>query len=233
MALIRSLLFAAIFYPATVLWVLAGMVATLFGPRPTLAVVLSWVDVHHWLIGHVLGIRIHVAGAIPPGQFLFAVKHQAMLETLEMVRLVQLPVIVMKRELAAIPLFGALTRRYGVIAVEREAGAKALRDMLSEAKAAVRSGRPVMIFPEGTRVPVGQTPRLRPGFAGLYRALELPVVPVAVDSGRLWGRGFFHRSGTVTFQVGEIIPPGLERDEVEARVHRAINALELAPEPRT
>jgi 1-acyl-sn-glycerol-3-phosphate acyltransferase len=233
MALVRSLLFAAIFYPATVLWVLAGMVAILFGPRPTLAVVLSWVELHHWLIGNLLGIRIHVAGTVPQGQFLFAVKHQAMLETLEMVRLVRLPVIVMKQELAAIPLFGALTRRYGVIAVERKAGAKALRIMLAEAKAAVQSGRPVMIFPEGTRVPPGAMPPVRPGFAGLYRALDLPVVPVAVNSGRLWGRGLIHRSGTVTFHVGEIIPPGLERDEVEARVHRAINMLELAPEPRT
>ena len=232
MALIRSLLFAAAFYSATVLWVLAGLVATLFGPRPTLAVVLSWVDVHHWLIRNLLGIRVRVVGEIPQGQFLFAVKHQAMFETLEMVRLVHVPVIVMKRELADIPLFGALTRRYGVIAVEREAGAKALREMLAEAKAALRSGRPVMIFPEGTRVPPGAMPPLRPGFAGLYRALGLPVVPVAVDSGRLWGRGLVHRNGTVSFQVGEIIPPGLEREEVEARVHRAINALELAPEPR-
>ena len=232
MSIVRSLLFAAIFYPATVLWVLAGIVATLFGPRPTLAVVLSWVDLHHWLIANLLGIRVRVTGAVPQGQYLFAVKHQSMLETLEMVRLVQLPVIVMKRELGDIPLFGTLTRRYGVIVVDREAGARALRDMLSEARAAVRSGRPVMIFPEGTRVPVGRAPPLQPGFAGLYRALGLPVVPVAVDSGRLWGRGLIHRSGTVTFQVGEIIPPGLDREEIEARVHRAINALESAAEAR-
>ena len=71
---------------------------------------------------------------------------------------------------------------------------------------------------------------LRPGFAGLYRALGLPVVPVAVDSGRLWGRGVVKRSGTVTFLVGETIPAGLKRGDIEARVHHAINALELAPE---
>ena len=60
----------------------------------------------------------------------------------------------------------------------------------------------------------------------------LPVVPVAVDSGRLWGRGLVHRTGTVTFKVGETIPAGLKRDEIEARVHAAINALELAPQAR-
>jgi 1-acyl-sn-glycerol-3-phosphate acyltransferase len=73
---------------------------------------------------------------------------------------------------------------------------------------------------------VGETPDLRSGFAALYRALGLPVVPVAVDSGRLWGRGIAHRSGTITFKVGETLPPGLKRDEIEARVHAAINALE-------
>ena len=228
----RSLLFAAIFYPATVLWVLAGTVASIFGRGPTLKVVLSWVDLHHWLTGNLLGIRSRVDGALPQGTYLFAVKHQSMYETLEMVRLTRLPVVVMKKELADIPLFGFLTRRYGMIPVERGAGARALRAMVAAGREAIASGRPVIIFPEGTRVPAGEAPPLRAGFAGLYRALGLPVVPVAVDSGRLWGRGFIHRSGTVTFKVGETIPPGLKRDEAEARVHAAINALQSAPEAR-
>jgi 1-acyl-sn-glycerol-3-phosphate acyltransferase len=80
---------------------------------------------------------------------------------------------------------------------------------------------------------VGETPPLKSGFAALYRAAALPVVPVAVDSGRLWGRGLVHRPGTVTFLVGEAIPAGLKRDEIEARVHRAINALESTPQPGT
>ena len=226
MAAVRSLLFAVLFYSVTVLWVLAGIVASLFGRQPTLAVVLSWVGVHHMLTERVLGIQSRLEGRIPDGPHLIAVKHQAMYETLEMVRLSKLPVIVMKRELADIPLFGFMTRRYGVIAVERSAGAKALKTLVAEGKEAVATGRPVLIYPEGTRVRVGETPELRSGFAALYRALGLPVVPVAVDSGRLWGRGLVHRSGTVTFKVGETIPAGLKRDEIEARVHRAINALE-------
>lgn len=231
MAFARSLLFAAIFYPATVIWVLTGIVASPFGRRPTLAVVLSWVELHHWLTEHVLGIRIRLEGVIPTRLHLIAVKHQSMFETLEMVRLSRLPVIVMKKELGDIPLFGFMARRYGVIPVERSAGAKALRAMVAEGKEAVASGRPVIIFPEGTRVQVGENPPLRPGFAGLYRALALPVVPIAVDSGRLWGRSFVKRSGLVTFKVGETIPAGLDRKEVERRVHAGINALELAPQP--
>jgi 1-acyl-sn-glycerol-3-phosphate acyltransferase len=230
MALFRSLLWAAIFYPATFLWVLGGLAASAFGQRPTLAVVLSWVNLNHWLCEHLLGIRIRVLGDIPPGPHLIAVKHQSMFETLEMVRLSKLPVIVIKKELADIPLFGWLTRRYGVIPVERSAGAKALRALVEQGRNAVATGRSVIIYPEGTRVRPGQTPPLRSGFAGLYRALGLPVVPVSVDSGRLWGRGLVKRSGVVTFKVGPPVPAGLKRDEIEARVHAAINALELSAE---
>jgi 1-acyl-sn-glycerol-3-phosphate acyltransferase len=229
MAGLRSLAYAAIFYPVTALWVIIGLIASLFGQKPTLAVVLSWAKINHWLVEHVLGIHVAVEGSIPAGPSLIAVKHQSMLETLEMVRLTDLPVIVIKRELADIPFFGWLTRRYGVIAVERSAGAKALRALVGEGKSAIATGRSVIIYPEGTRVRAGETPELRSGFSALYRALGLPVVPVAVDSGRLWGRGFVHRSGIVTVKVGGTIPPGLKRDEVEARVHAAINALELAP----
>ena len=225
MAVMRSLLFAVIFYSATVLWVLAGVVASLFGRRPTLAVVLSWVAMHHWLTTNLLGIQTKVEGAIPAGPHLIAVKHEAMYETLEMVRITNLPVIVIKKELSDIPLFGFLTRRYGVIPVERSAGAKALRNLVAEGEKAVATGRPVMIFPEGTRVRVGEQPEIKPGFAALYRALGLPVVPVAMNSGRLWGRGLVHRPGTVTFKVGDTIPPGLKRDEIERQVHAAINAL--------
>jgi 1-acyl-sn-glycerol-3-phosphate acyltransferase len=227
---LRSLLYAAIFYPATVAWVLVGLPASLFGRRATLAIVLGWTQFHHMLVTRVLGIRIKVEGRIPPGPHLIAVKHQSMLETMEMVRLTDAPVIVIKKELADIPLFGSMTRRYGVIAVERSAGAKALRALVDEGREAIATGRSIIIYPEGTRVRVGEMPPLKSGFAALYRVLGLPVVPVAVDSGRLWGRGFVHRRGTVTLKVGQTIPAGLDRKSVEARVHAAINVLESAPE---
>ena len=225
-ALRASLLFALLFYGGTVMFVLAAIAASLIGQRYTLAVILGWMRMHRWLTRNLLDIDTRVEGEIPQGAYLIAVKHQSMFETIETVRLAKLPVIVMKQELVQIPLFGLVTRRYGVIPVERSAGAKALRLMVAEGKAAVASGRPVIIYPEGTRVPVGARRPLRPGFAGLYRALGLPVVPVAVDSGHLWGRGLIKRPGTITFKVGSVIPAGLGRAEVEARVHEAINALD-------
>ena len=225
MSRLRPLLFAAFFYPATLVFVLSGMAASLIGTGPMRAVVHGWSGFHGWLT-RILGIRLRTEGNIPPGPHLIAVKHQSMYETIELVRIAETPIIVVKRELATMPLFGWMTRRYGVIPVDREAGPKALRAMLASARDALAQDRPVIIYPEGTRVPPGTRPELRSGFAGLYRALGLPVVPVAVDSGRLWGRNLPRRSGTVTLRIGETIPPGLKRDEVEARVHAAINALE-------
>ena len=148
-----------------------------------------------------------------------------MVEAVDTLRFARTPVVVMKRELTVIPLFGWVTLRYGVIPVDREAGASALRNMMVAAKAAIAGGRPVLIFPEGTRVAPGEAPPLQPGFAGLYRALGLPVVPIAHDSGRLWPRSGPKRSGTIHFKVGEVIPPSLKRAEIETRVHTAINAL--------
>lgn len=225
MAVLRSILFNLIFYPGTLGYVLGVIFVSPFGDRPVQATVHGWSNFHHWLVRHVLGISFDIEGQVPEGAYLIAFKHEAMVETIEALRFARKPVVVMKRELTTIPLFGWVTLRYGVIGVDREAGAKALRVMLAEAKKAIAGGRPVAIFPEGTRVPHGQRPELRAGFAGLYRALGLPVVPVAHDSGRLWGRGLVKQPGVIRVRVGEVIPAGLKRDEVEARVHAAINAL--------
>lgn len=230
---LRSALFALLFYPGTLGYVLAVFAVAPFGSRPVRRVVHGWSNYHHRLVRHVLGIRWLIEGTIPPGPFLIAIKHQAMVETIESLRMADTPVVVMKRELTEIPLFGWVTLRYGVIGVDREAGASALREMMALGRKAVAEGRPVVIFPEGTRVPVGEAPELKPGFAGLYRALGLPVVPIALDSGRLWGRGLLKRRGTIHVRIGEVIPSGLKRAEVEARVHAAINALNSAPQAGT
>jgi 1-acyl-sn-glycerol-3-phosphate acyltransferase len=224
----RAAAFALIFYPVTLLFILASFAAIPFGSAAIRKFVHSWAGVHHRL-ARLLGTRVQVEGSIPPGAFLIAVKHQSMFETLETLRLAQTPVIVLKRELADLPLFGPATRRYGVIPVDRDAGPSALREMIARGREAAAAGRPVLIYPEGTRVRPGDTPPLQAGFAGLYRALGLPVVPIAVDSGRTWGPNLPRRSGTVRFVIGEPIAPGLKREDIEARVHAAINALELAP----
>ena len=100
--------------------------------------------------------------------------------------------------------------------------------MMREANAAKADGRSILIFPEGTRVRPGEQPPLKPGFAGLYRLLALPTVPVALDTGRLLPKRGSKHPGVVTIRFGETIPPGLPRAEIEARVHRGINVLDVA-----
>jgi 1-acyl-sn-glycerol-3-phosphate acyltransferase len=137
----------------------------------------------------------------------------------------------MKRELSEIPVWGWSARRYGMIVVDRAASASALRGMMREARETLAGGRSVLIFPEGTRVDVGEAPELKSGLAGLYRMLGLPVVPIALDSGKVWPRKGPMKPGIVTMRFGEPIPTGLPRPELEARVHAAINELESVVGP--
>jgi 1-acyl-sn-glycerol-3-phosphate acyltransferase len=228
MNVVRSLLFALIFYPGSALAVLTAVLVAPLGREPLTTVALAWARYHRLCARLLLGIRVKVEGVVPRTPTLFAAKHQSMFETTELVLLLHKPAVVLKRELSELPGWGFAARRYGVIPVDRAGGAGALRRMLHAARAAVAAGRAILIFPEGTRVAPGEKPPLQAGFAGLYRALALPVVPVAHNSGRLWPRrGFVKRRGIVTIRFGEPIPPGLPREEIEARVHAEINALEV------
>jgi 1-acyl-sn-glycerol-3-phosphate acyltransferase len=157
---------------------------------------------------------------------LYAIKHESMFETIDMPRMFRKPAVVTKKELFDIPFWGPAARAYGMIPVDRNGGAAALRAMLVLAKKMIADGRPIVIFPEGTRVTPGNRPPLQSGFAGLYKLINLPVVPIAVNSGSLSPRkAGIWKSGTITYKVGEELPTGLPRAEIEARVHAAINAL--------
>ena len=222
---LRTLLFSIVFFGVSTLLVLFVPIAGLFGPRVLRRYTLIWFSLLRWCTSALLGIRTRIEGDIPKGPVLFAAKHESIYEAMELTRLLGAPATVMKRELAAIPIWGWAARRYGVIVVDRSANAGALRLMMKDAKLAKAEGRSIMIFPEGTRVNPGESPGLRSGFAGLYRILGLPVVPVAVKSGHVWPLKGPKRPGTIIFSFGEPIPPGLPRDEIEALVHAGINRL--------
>jgi 1-acyl-sn-glycerol-3-phosphate acyltransferase len=227
MTLIRNILYAIVFYPGSAFFVLLSPICAAISTRALRWTIFGWARLHERCTRVLLGIQHRVIGELPTTPVLIAMKHEAMYETVQALLLFDRPAPVLKQELMNIPLWGWACQKYGGIVVDRESGAKALRVMMAEGKALIADGRPIYIFPEGSRVPHGAAPELKSGVAGLYRLLGLPVVPVACDSGRLFPKNGLKRAGMVTFKVGETIPPGLPREEVEARIHRAINALNV------
>lgn len=226
MTFVRSVLFTIIFYLGSIPVVIAAGLGALFGQEAVIAGSRRWAQYHYWCVRWILGIRVVVEGQFPTGACIIAMKHESMLEAIEILRLIERPATVFKAELIAIPVWGWVARRHGVIPISREAGSAALRMMLKAAREATAADRPIVIFPEGTRVAPGERPELRPGIAGLYKTLGLPVYPVALNTGRLWPKGKFLRyAGVVTVRVGDPIPAGLPREDIEDRIHAAINVL--------
>ena len=201
---------------------------------PRLAIVRvaqAWGRYSVWLLGAVVGTRVEFRGLdrIPRGGLLVASKHQSFLETFALLSCVDDPTIILKRELQWIPVFGWLTIKAGLIPVVR-GGPTSMADMLRRATGEARRGRQVLIFPEGTRRRPGAGPAYKQGVGQLYRALDVPCVPVALNTGVFWPRRrYIRRPGTAVIEFCEPIPPGLDReafmDVLVERIEGASNRL--------
>ena len=221
---LRTLVFSFAFYGGTIGYVLAALLAGLFSDAALQVVVRGWSAYHRGCARVLLGIRVVIEGPRPQSPALVALRHESMFEAIDLPHLLHGPVVFGKAQLLDIPGWGRVARLYGIVPVERDQGARALRAMIAAARSYEGSGRHYAIFPEGTRVPHGTAPPLQAGFAGLYKLLALPVVPVAIDSGPLYHRRW-KRPGTIRVRFGEPIPAGLPRAEIEARVHAGIGEL--------
>ena len=224
-AAIRTILWAVAFFAGSAVVVIAAALVGYVSRPALLVTVQAWALWHRWCVRFVLGQSIVVEGALPSGANFLVFKHEAMFETVDVLLLFDCPVVFAKRELFDIPLWGRMALRYGLIPIERDAGATALRTMRRAAQAAIECGRPIALFPEGTRVRHGLAPSIHSGFAGVYKLLRMPAVPIAVDSGRLTSHGWIRWPGTITYRVGEVIPPGLPRNVAEQWAYAAINTL--------
>jgi 1-acyl-sn-glycerol-3-phosphate acyltransferase len=186
-----------------------------------------------------LGYEIRGRDRLPPGGCLLAMKHQSAWDTLILPVVLGDPAVVVKRELMAAPIYGWYASHAGAIPIDRKAGAAALRAMVAAARDCAADGRPIVIFPQGTRTAPGAYLPYQPGVAALYQALHLPLVPAAVNSGHFWGRRhFLKRPGRITLEFLDPIPAGRPRREVmallEERIETATAALarEVAEPPR-
>jgi 1-acyl-sn-glycerol-3-phosphate acyltransferase len=178
-----------------------------------------------WLLKHIVDLDFEVRGQdkLPEGPCLVASKHQSAWETFALIPLFRDPVLLMKRELFWIPFHGWFSYKFGMIPVDRDKGPTALRRMLHAAKERIRSGREIILFPEGTRRAPGAPPDYKTGIVLLYNTLKVPCVPVALNSGVFWPRrSWLRKPGKVLVEILDPIPPGLPKTEFLRRLQEAI-----------
>lgn len=231
MLFIRSLAFNLAFYLATALIALGGLPA-FASRRGVIRLAQLWGRVTLWLLRVVAGITVEFRGLgnRPAGPLLVAAKHQSALETLALLTAFPDFAYILKRELLWIPLIGWYLARSGMVAIDRTKGAHAMALMNEAAARAIRDGRQLIIFPEGTRRAPGAAPAYKLGLTHLYATLGVPCLPVALNTGLYWPRrSFLRRPGTAVIEFLAPIPPGLDRaaflDRVQARIETGSDAL--------
>ena len=228
MIYIRSFLFQLSFYIVTAVMAVGCVPVLLLPQKATLALLELWARITMLLLRLICGTKIEIRGQehIPQdGAFLLASKHQSMWDTIAAHIIVKDAAIVLKRELALIPFYGWYAMRAGMIAVDRGKAAAALKKMVADSKSRIEQGRPLVIFPEGTRAPAGGKNEYKPGIAALYTQLGVPCLPAAVNSGLYWPRRKFLRyPGTIVVEFLPVIEPGLKRRPFMAELEERIEA---------
>lgn len=225
--MIRSLLFVVVFYLNTAVFLLVGF-PLMFGKRRWAMVGLkAHARTTLWWQRVIVGTRTEVRGLqnIPKGPVLIAAKHQSAWDTFALIPLFDDPAMVMKAELMLIPFYGWFSRKFNHVFVARAKGPAALRKLIKDAKDRASDGRQIVIFPEGTRQSPGAAPAYKPGVVALYEGLDLPCVPIALNSGLFWPRRSLARyPGTIIVECLKPIPPGLARKEFKSRLQDDIES---------
>jgi 1-acyl-sn-glycerol-3-phosphate acyltransferase len=228
MIALRSLLFLLWFAGVSVVLSLVFFPVLILPRGATVWLARTWARATFWGLKIFAGIDWEIRGTPPKGAVLVAAKHMSMWDTLALWLALDTPAIVLKRELLYIPFYGWFLWKATAIAIDRAAGASALRKMKQAAEKVLAEGRPILIFPEGTRKKPGDAPDYKPGVAGLYSMLSVPCVPVALNSGVYW-TSFRKYPGAIVLEFLPAIPAGLKRGlfmvELERRIETATTAL--------
>jgi 1-acyl-sn-glycerol-3-phosphate acyltransferase len=225
MLLFRSIVFLIVFYVNTAAFLVLGS-WLLFAPRRW---AMEGLRLHGlaslWWLRLICGTRFELRGKekLPDSACLVAAKHQSAWDTFALIPVFRDPAMVMKAELGLIPLYGWFSHKFEHIFVRRESGPSALRALIRDARDRAGNRREVVIFPEGTRRPPGAEPDYKPGFIALYEGLELPCVPLALNSGLFWPRRSLMRyPGTIVIEILDPVPPGLPRAQARALIQERI-----------
>lgn len=231
MTVFRSFVFFLWFATVSTVMSLLALPALLLPRKVIVTVSRNWSRAILWGLKLIAGLDYEVRGTPPTHGVLVASKHMSMWDTIALYLLLDDPTVVVKRELLRVPFYGWYIWKAGVIAIDRDAGAHALRRMIDGGRASIAADQAILIFPEGHRMAPGAAPDYKPGVAALYTQLRVPCVPVALNSGLFWTgpAGFLKKRGRVVIQFLEPIPPGLRPREflptLEARIETATAAL--------
>jgi 1-acyl-sn-glycerol-3-phosphate acyltransferase len=218
MTIFRSALFMLWFALETAIIAIVCLPALILSRRASAWVGRQWSAATLFGLKLCAGLDYEVRGVLPKGAVLVASKHMSMWDTLALYLLLKDPAMVLKRELLRVPFYGWYLKGAGSIAIDRQAGAAALRRMSHAAEKVIGQGRPVLIFPEGTRKKPEAVPDYKPGVAGLYGQMGVACVPVALNSGLFWTGpgGFVKKRGRIVVEFLPAIPAGLKRAEFMA-----------------
>ena len=228
MDFLRSLLFAVVLVVLTPPYALFSFLTFPLHPHTRYRIITSWARLVLWFVWHLLGIRHRVIGRenIPDQPVVVLAKHQSAWETMALQLLFPRISFVLKRELLKVPFFGWGLAQLPMIAIDRAAGKDALLQVVEQGRARLAEGFWVVVFPEGTRVPVGATRRFKIGGAWLATHADVPVIPIAHNAGEFWRRNaFLKRPGEIVVSVGPpIATKGRDPSEVNAEAEAWISA---------
>ena len=223
---LRAFLFNIAFFGITTLWVVGGVPTLLLGKQVYYPYIMGWFGTVALIEKYILGLTYRVIGTehLPPAPYIVAMSHQSAWETLKLFKLFPHAAIVMKKELTEIPFWGRFAKATDPLPLDRNAGKGALNGLIDYARRTViEQCRPIVIFPQGTRVRVGQKMPYKIGVAKIYEALQLPIVPVAINAGVFWPKNsFFKRGGVVTVQILPPIAVGLTAAQAIAQIEQTL-----------
>jgi len=225
MLIARSLLFTAVFYLNTALFLILGIFLLLTPRSWGMAALKLYAHTCLWWMWLICGTRTELRGLehIPDRPFLIAAKHQSAWDTFALIPIFKDPALVMKAELMKIPLYGWFCSKFEMIPIRRETGPSALRNMLQEATRRLKERREILVFPEGTRRLPDAPPAYKPGILMMYEKLQVPCVPIALNSGLFWPRNSqIRHPGTIVVEILPAIPPGLKRKDFSDRLQQTI-----------
>jgi 1-acyl-sn-glycerol-3-phosphate acyltransferase len=223
---IRSIIFNIVYYGTTIILCFAYIPTVLLPHDLYLKALTLYFRYVAFIEKHIMGLSYRIEGQeyLPKdGAYIVAANHQSAYETLKIYLLLKNPAVILKKELFSIPIWGWLAKKAGHIGIDRTNRQTSVESLNSGAQRVKSEGRPIFIFPQGTRVAIGTKKPYKKGVGHMSETHKLPVIPLVMNSGVFWGRNsFWKKSGIVTFKFLPAIPAGTSANDVMVEIEKLL-----------